>query len=74
MAYLNHNDAVVVKFKESPWCPEAATTPIPANTFLKARYDNKYGEWLWVEWAGAKCLVALLMIKRPLIIKYVGDK
>ena len=73
MAYPNHNDTVVVKFVESPWCPDALHA-IPANTFLKARYANQYGEGLWVEWAGVKCLVALIMNKRPLIIKYVGDK
>ena len=73
MAYPEHNDTVVVLFKESPWCPDA-TVPIPANTFLKARYDTQYGEWLWVEWAGVKCLVALMMNKRPIIVKYVGDK
>lgn len=73
MAYPNHDDIVVVKFKESPWCQD---TPhiLPANIFLKARYDTEHGEWLWVECAGVKYLVALMMIKRPLIIKYVGDK
>lgn len=73
MAYPNHNDTVVVKFKESPRCPDIQHA-IPANTFLKARYDTKHGEWLWVEWAGTACLVGLLMNVRPLIIKYVGDK
>ncbi len=73
MAYPTHNDTVVVKFKESPWCHDAEV-PIPANFWLKARYDNKCGEWLWVEWNGARCLVAMIINKRPLIIKYVGDK
>ena len=73
MAYPNHNDTVVVKFVKSPRCPDTLHV-IPANTFLKARYDTECGEWLWVEWAGVKCLVALMMNKRPLIIKYVGDK
>lgn len=73
MAYPNHNDTVVVKFKESPWCPDA-TEPIPANIWLKARYDLQYGEWLWIEWNGIKCLIALYRVKRPIIVKYVGDK
>ena len=44
MAYPKHNDTVVVLFKEVPWCPNA-TVPIPANAWLKARYDSEYGEW-----------------------------
>ena len=73
MAYPEHNDTVVVLFKESPWRPDT-TVPIPANVWLKARYDNQYGEWLWVEWNGVRCLISLYGVKRPIIVKYVGDK